>query len=198
VIALLVVLPLPVVGEAAIPFTCLPDPPSAVPVQPVFTLDTVAFDGGKTHLDIWRQPCLGDTGSVVLVRVTPTNPATSIGCTDLTLTQDNRNYHPVFLDVSSNRFFSLCELLHVPVTTILTALSTGEPRMPFNDLKVFTLFYLAGVQFQYVTIHGSLACHPLCRPRSASTPSAASRAHPGTCSASRSTSRTRVRPYAWS
>ena len=103
VIALLVVLPCRWL-EAAIPFTCLPDPPSAVPVQPVFTLDTVAFDGGKTHLDIWRQPCLGDTGSVVLVRVTPTNPATSICWTDFTITQDNRNYHPVFLDVSSNSF----------------------------------------------------------------------------------------------
>ena len=71
----------------------------------MFTLDTVAFESAKAHLGIWRQPCLDDTGSVVLVRVTPTRPATSIRWTDFTIAR-KRDDHPALLDVSSDGFFS--------------------------------------------------------------------------------------------
>jgi hypothetical protein len=146
-LALLVVLALPVAGEAAISAGCLPSPLPAVPVEPVFTLDTVASDGDMAHLDIWRHTCLDATGSVVLVRVTPTSLAPFV-CSGFDVVQAGAQ-HTVFLFLTPGGS-SLCFKVLVPVTTILAPQPLGPP-VSFDDTQAFTLFF-DGTTLQSVDI----------------------------------------------
>jgi hypothetical protein len=51
--------------------SCLPAPLPAVPIPPVYTLNTAWFDDAF-RLDIWRQPCADGTPDYpLLMRITP-------------------------------------------------------------------------------------------------------------------------------
>src|SRR5215510_9731790 len=73
-------------SQATISPGCPPNPLPATPASPAAALDTVNFGEGM-HVDVWRQPCLDGSSSVVLMRVAPTTAVPFLCSGDLTLLQ---------------------------------------------------------------------------------------------------------------
>ena len=139
VLALLVALVLPVAAEA-LSDGCLPDPFPTTPAPPVVA-ENVSWGFGsapdRLRFEIWRQPCLDDSGVALLLRASPLAPNPGYFCDgNLAVLQGDHQFNTVQTKDLQN-VSGYCNGLYIPRTFLLQV----EPSdgVSFNEARAFTL-----------------------------------------------------------
>ena len=114
---------------------CVPAPLPATPGAPAVGLDAVNFSE-RMHLDVWRQPCLDGSGTVVLMRATPT-PGAFLCSGDFTLLQGGLEHNAVLSTVPGGP--RVCSDLAEPTTLIVDG-AAGAP-VSFDAGQGFALVF---------------------------------------------------------
>lgn len=123
---------------AAIPPTCMPAPLPSSPRPPVFTMQAAWF-GEQLRFDVWREPCVDNSGLIVpLLRATPLSGTPFVCSSSFTAIQAGIQYGIRLSSSSTSSSSSFCGDLFVP-TTFLIAQFSFNPQ--FDDNEAFRLLY---------------------------------------------------------
>ncbi len=115
---------------------CLPTPLPGAPAPTTAALDTANF-GESMHVEIWRHACLDGTGTVLLMRASPSTAAPFLCSGDFSLVQGGLQHNTVLrLSAEGAR---LCADLLAPTTVVVDS-ATG-PAIPFDPAQAFTLVF---------------------------------------------------------
>jgi hypothetical protein len=126
------------IASALIPPTCLPAPLPSSPRPPVFTMQAAWF-GEQLRFDVWREPCIDNSGLIVpLIRATPLSGTPLVCGLSFTVVQAGIQYRIQLSNSSTSSSSSFCGDLFVP-TTFLIAQSSFDPQ--FDDSEAFQLIY---------------------------------------------------------
>jgi hypothetical protein len=126
------------IASALIPPTSLPAPLPSSLRPPVFTMQAARF-GEQLRFDVWREPCIDNSGLIVpLIRATPLSGTPFVCSSSFTVIQAGIQYRIRLLNSSTSSSSSFCGNLFVP-TTFLIAQSSFDPQ--FDDSEAFQLIY---------------------------------------------------------
>jgi hypothetical protein len=139
VLALLVALVLPVAAEA-VSDGCLPNPFPTTPTPPVVA-ENVSWGFGspqdQLRFDIWREPCLDNSGVALLLLASPIAPNPAYFCdSNLQIIQGGRQFNAVEATTQPGGP-GYCNGLYIPKTFALEVEPSGG--VPFNESLAFTL-----------------------------------------------------------
>lgn len=116
---------------------CLPSGLPAEPIGSVATFDTTTNFGESLHVEVWRQGCADGSGTVVLLRATPTSAAPLFCSADFTLAQGGLQHNALLMPSTAGG--RMCGDLNGPATVVVDA--AAGPAIAFDREQAFTLIF---------------------------------------------------------